>query len=327
MKAGIVAVVGRPSSGKSTLLNRICGHKVSIVSPTPQTTRNRIRGILTAPEGQLVFIDTPGYHQSEKKFNLHLQELVHATLKEAEAVLYLVDVTRPPGAEEEELMGLLQPMEDRVVVGLNKIDRQPNHRPRAEEAIRSRFRRPRIHPVSALTGEGVADLLRDLFALVPEGERLYPGDYYTDQTPEFRIAEIVREKVIHQTRQEVPHHLYVEVADLEMQLEIGQDAQPGTDMPPAAGREMQPDPEVPPEPGERDEEAPQRLWARVFIFVERESQKGIVVGKGGEKIRAIVRQAEEELAGLFPYPVELDVRVKVQPKWRRNESLLRRLIG
>ncbi len=291
MKAGFVAVVGRPSSGKSTLLNRICGHKVSIVSPVPQTTRNRIRGIYTSAEGQLVFIDTPGYHQSDRKFNLRLQELVREALEEAEAALYLVDVTRPPGEEEEALMRLLQPLQDRLAIALNKIDRQPNHLERYRGELGRRFGPARLRPVSGLTGEGLDGLLADLFTLLPEGEPMYPPDYYTDQTPEFRIAEIVREKVIHQTRQEVPHHVYVEVADLEM----------------------------------REEQ--ELLWARVFIFVERDSQKGIIVGRAGEKIRAIRLAAEGELAGLFPYRVQLDVRVKVQPKWRKNDNLLRRLIG
>ncbi len=290
MKAGFVAVVGRPSSGKSTLLNRICGHKVSIVSPTPQTTRNRVRGIRNTAEGQLVFIDTPGYHQSDRKFNLHLQTLVLQTLEETDAVLYLADITRPPGEEEGALMDLLQPLEGRLVVALNKTDRRPSHLERFHEEIGRRFPAAPVCPVSGLTGEGLDDLLRALFARVPEGEPMYPPEYYTDQAPEFRIAEIVREKVIHQTRQEVPHHMYVEVADLE----------------------QRPEQEL--------------LWARVFIFVERESQKGIVVGKGGEKVRAIRLAAEQDLDGLFPYRVELDVRVKVQPKWRHDDQILKRLI-
>ena len=247
MKAGFVAVVGRPSSGKSTLLNRLCGHKVSIVSPMPQTTRNRVRGIRNSPEGQLVFIDTPGWHRSDRKFNLRLQELVQETLQETEVVLYLADVTRAPGEEEGALLDLLAPLEGRLVVGLNKTDRTPNHLERFRQEIGRRFPAAPLCPLSGLTGEGLDGLLAELLARVPEGEPMYPPEYYTDQTPEFRITEIVREKVILQTRQEVPHHMYVEVADLE----------------------QRPEQEL--------------LWARVFIFVERESQKGIVVGKGGRR--------------------------------------------
>jgi len=280
--------VGRPSSGKSTFLNRVCGAKVSIVSQYPQTTRNLVRGIVNAPQGQLVFIDTPGFHLSDKRLNLHLKELVSRALEEVELVLYLVDASRPSGAEERELMQRLEPRQEALVIGLNKIDLGNRHVPAFQSELTAVFREPRIVPLSAGTGEGVQEVLDALFALAPEGERLYPEEFYTDQPPEFRIAEIIREKAIAQTRQEVPHALYVEVSDLERHGE--------------------------------------RIWARCFIFVERESQKGIIVGKGGERIRRIVDQAQAELSTLFPEPVELSIRVKTRPKWRKDESLLKRII-
>ncbi len=290
MKAAFVALVGRPSCGKSTFLNRVCGGKVSIVSPVPQTTRNRVRGIHNGPPGQLVFVDTPGFHSSERRMNLRLRELALEALEEADLVLYLVDVTRPPGEEEQALCGALRGLEDRLVVGLNKIDVQPNHRALAERELSAALRSPRLYPVSALSGEGLEALLAALWQLAPEGEAMYPPDYYTDQTPEFRIAEIVREKAIRGLREEVPHALYVHIEDLEMRNDNTE------------------------------------LWARCFLFVERESQKGILVGRGGERIKATVRDAEAELGSLFPYPVKLDLRVKVRPKWRRDEALLSRLI-
>jgi GTP-binding protein Era len=290
MKAAFVALVGRPSSGKSTFLNRVCGGKVSIVSPVPQTTRNRVRGIHNGPPGQLVFVDTPGFHSSQRRMNLRLRELALAALKEADLILYLVDVTRPPGEEERALCAALRGAEDRLVVGLNKIDVQPNHRALAERELSTVLRSPRLYPVSALSGEGLEALLASLWQLAPEGEPMYPPDYYTDQTPEFRIAEIVREKAIRDLREEVPHALYVHIEDLQMR---NQDTE---------------------------------LWARGFIFVERDSQKGILVGRDGERIKATVRDAEAELAELFPYAVKLDLRVKVRPKWRRDEALLSRLI-
>jgi GTP-binding protein Era len=290
MKAAFVALVGRPSSGKSTFLNRVCGGKVSIVSPVPQTTRNRVRGIHNGPPGQLVFVDTPGFHSSERRMNLRLRELALAALKEADLILYLVDVTRPPGEEERALCSVLRGAEDRLVVGLNKIDVQPNHRALAERELSAALRSPRLYPVSALSGEGLEPLLASLWQLAPEGQAMYPPDYYTDQTPEFRIAEIVREKAIRDLREEVPHALYVHIEDLQMR---NQDTE---------------------------------LWARGFIFVERDSQKGILVGRDGERIKATVRDAEAELAELFPYAVKLDLRVKVRPKWRRDEALLSRLI-
>ncbi|MBN1834401.1 MAG: GTPase Era [Spirochaetales bacterium] len=289
VKAAFAGLVGRPSSGKSTFLNRACGHKVSIVAPHPQTTRNLVRGIVNAPQGQLVFIDTPGFHLSDKKMNLHLRELVERALEEVELVLYLIDVSRPPGAEERALMQRLKSREEELVIGLNKQDLGDRHLAAFRAELASAFREPRIVGLSARTGEGVPAVLEALFALAPEGERLYPEDYYTDQPPEFRIAEIIREKAIARTRQEVPHSLYVEVSDLEVRED--------------------------------------RIWARCFIYVERESQKGIVVGKGGDGIRSIVQQAQAELAELFPVPVELVVRVKTRPKWRKDDGLLKRIIS
>ena len=290
MKAAFIGLIGRPSSGKSTLINRLCGGKVSIVSAVPQTTRNRIRGILNAPAGQLVFVDTPGYHLSEKRINLHLRSLALQTIEESDALLYLADVGRAPGEEERALMKLLRPYEARLVIALNKIDLQPNSLQLFERELAQAFGSPRLFLISALTGAGLEPPLAALWELAGEGERFYPEDYYTDQSPEFRIAEVLREKAIRQTRQEVPHSLYVEMSDLEMRKE---------------GAE---------------------LWARGFLCVERESQKGILVGRGGLRIKAIVREAEEELRELFPYAVKLDVRVKTRPKWRQDEKLLARMI-
>jgi GTP-binding protein Era len=290
MKAAFVGLVGRPSSGKSTFLNQACGGKVSIVSPVPQTTRNRIRGIYNGPPGQLVFVDTPGFHSSERKMNLRLRELTLATLREVDLALYLVDVSRAPGEEERALIAALRGREDRLLVALNKIDLTPNHRAAAEQELREAFRAPRLYPISAASGEGLEALLAALWQLAPEGEPFYPPEFYTDQTPEFRFAEIIREKAIRDLREEVPHALYVHIDDLEMRRENTQ------------------------------------LWARGFIFVERDSQKGILVGRNGDRIKAIVRDAEAELGELFPYEVKLDLRVKVRPKWRRDETLLARLI-
>jgi GTP-binding protein Era len=289
VKSAFIGLIGRPSCGKSTLINRICGHKVSIISPVPQTTRNRVRGIYNAPEGQLVFVDTPGFHLSERKMNLYLKQLAFRTLKEVDLVLYLLDATRLPGEEEGAIMGVLAGYEDVLVIGLNKIDVAGNVAEQIRTELPETLRSAGVFLLSGLTGEGVPSLLDALWELAPEGQRLYPEDYYTDQDPAFRIAEIVREKAIAHTREEVPHALFVQMSDLEMQEEG-------------------------------------HLWARGFIYVERESQKGILVGKKGERIRTIVRESEAELAELFPYPVRLDLRVKTRPKWRKDDGLLRQLI-
>jgi GTP-binding protein Era len=290
VKAAFVGLIGRPSCGKSTLINHVCGHKISIISPVPQTTRNRVRGIYNAGPGQLVFVDTPGFHLSEKRINLHLKELATRTLPEVDLVLYLIDVTRPPGDEERALIDLLRRFEERLVIGLNKIDLGDAHVPEIRSELSAALRQPALHPISALSGEGVDGLLQELWERAPEGQRMYPEDFYTDQSPEFRIAEIIREKAILQTRQEVPHSLFVDISDMEMQ------------------------------------EGDRLLWVRGFIYVERESQKGIVVGKGGERIKTIVREAEQDCGRLFPYRVQLDIRVKTKPKWRKDDRLLKKII-
>jgi len=290
VKSAVVAVVGRPSSGKSTLVNALCGAKVSIVSPVPQTTRNRVRGILNDTRGQIVFIDTPGFHLSQKKLNTYMSDLVSSTLSEVDVVLYVVDGTREAGDEERAVQHVVRRASRPTVICMNKHDAPGPGWPAARASVAEAF--PAMLPVevSALTGNGLSALKDLLYAAAPEGDQMYPEDYYTDQTPEFRIAEIVREKAILQTREEVPHSLYVRIEDLEM----------------------------------RDDGA--TLWARGFVCVERESQKGIVVGRAGEKIKTIVREAEAELSEIFPYAVRLDMRVRVDHEWRKRDPLLKKLI-
>jgi GTP-binding protein Era len=295
VKSALVGIVGRPSAGKSTLMNRLCGAKISIVSPFPQTTRNRIRGILTRPEGQLVFMDTPGFHVSEKKLNRYLTDLVSVTLRDSDIILYLVDGTRPFGDEERTLLGRLRSSAKPCIVAVNKSDQKGHLRKglswkEIRSSVAEALPGAPVHEVSALEGDGVEDLASALMALAPEGDQLYPDEFYTDQDPPFRIAEIIREKAIAHTRAELPHALYVRLEDLEMSAD-----------------------------GER-------LHVRGFILVERESQKGIVVGRAGDKIRAIVSEAENDLRGIFPYPVDLDIRVKVDHDWRKRDPLLKHMI-
>lgn len=289
MKSAFVSIIGRPSSGKSTFLNYVCGNKVAIVSSTPQTTRNKIRGIFHCPDGELVFVDTPGFHLSKKKLNLHLKKLILSSLKEVDLVLYMVDVSRQFGQEEKVLLSLISRQKLKYVVVLNKIDYSAHYRMEILHEINTRLDNPTLFEISSFKGTGIDSLLNALIELAPSGEELYPYEYYTDQLPEFRISETIREKAINKTSQEVPYALYVDIADMEMKSE-------------------------------------HCLWVRAFIFVERESQKGIVIGKRGAKIQKIVKEAEIELNSLFPYKVKLDVRVKVKPKWRHKEQLLNSLI-
>jgi GTP-binding protein Era len=293
-KAAFVAVVGRPSAGKSTLVNKLCGEKVGIVSPVPQTTRNAIRGILTRSEGQLVFVDTPGRHQSEKKFNKRLMELGERAIADAELILYVLDVSRKGGPEEEDIACLLAPKLPGLIVALNKTDAKGADVGAAREFLRQNLPLlplDNIIEVSALTGSGCDSLLALIFRMAPPGEALYPEDCYTDQDLQFRISEIIREKAIVRLRQELPHAMYVEVADAEFRAN-------GT-----------------------------KLWVRAFLIVERESQKGMVVGKGGAMIRDIRLASLKELNSIFDWKIDLDLRVKTAKDWRHNDRLVKKLTG
>ncbi len=293
-KSAVVAIIGRPSAGKSTFLNTACGEKVSIVSPVPQTTRNAIRGIVNAERGQLVFVDTPGYHESDKKLNLRLKSLARDRLGESDLLLYLVDSTREAGREEALIAELLAPYLDRVVVAVNKTD-LPEARPASVRAFLSAalptLGADRVFDISAKTDANVDALLTRLMDMAPVGDAMYPEEYYTDQAVDFRIAEVIREKAILNTREEIPHAIYVEIADLEMKKD---------------GKE---------------------LWARAFLVVERESQKSMVIGKGATMIKKIRLEAVRDLNKIFDYRVNLDLQVKVNRNWRQKDPLLGRLTG
>jgi GTP-binding protein Era len=328
-KSAFVAVVGRPSVGKSTLVNRICGQKVAIVSPVPQTTRNAIRGIYNGGEGQLVFVDTPGRHRSEKKFNKKLSSVSGRSMEEADLILYVLDASRPPGQEEEDIAADLAPFAGKTVAAINKIDlggagidgikiflrdRLPlgADRPPDETGFAAEAGTPwRCVEISALEKRGLDRLLALLFALAPPGAPFYPADFYTDQDVSFRIAEIIREKAIAGLRDELPHSIYVDVADMEFR-------DPPSAAPVASGAVAK-DVVAPGQAGGR-------LWVRAFIVTERESQKGMVVGKGGSRIRLIRAAAQKDLNAIFDWKIDLDLRVKTSRDWRHNDKILRRLV-
>jgi len=300
-KAAFVAVVGRPSAGKSTLVNQICGEKVSIVSAVPQTTRNAIRGIVNREQGQLVFIDTPGRHKSEKKFNKKLTDISGRAVDDSDIMLYVLDASRLPGPEEAEVAALLAPRADNTIAAINKIDIPGVNGNGIYEFLGLALPglgKDRCFEVSAKDNIGIEALLSALYDIAPEGEAFYSEEFYTDQEVEFRIAEIIREQAVNRLRQELPHALYVEIADVEFN---------GEDTP--------------------RENAPQnsKLWVRAFIVVERESQKGMVVGKGGTMIKAIRLAALKELSNIFDWKIDLDLRVKTGKDWRHNDRILKRL--
>jgi len=281
LKAGFVAVVGRPSAGKSTLINLFCGGKVSIVSAVPQTTRNAIRGIVNREQGQLVFVDTPGRYRSEKKGNKKLRDISNQAVDDSDIILYVLDSTRPAGPEEVDIAALLAPHVERTVAAINKTDDPNADTDRAHVFLAENLPglgRDRCFEVSAKSGDGTDSLLAALFDLTGKGEPFYDAEFYTDQEVDFRIGEIIREQAINRLQQELPHSLRVEVVDAQF---------------PAGTPPGRP-----------------KLWVRAFIVVERESQKGIVVGKGGTMIKEIRLAALKELGKIFDWKIELDLRVK-----------------
>ncbi|MBR3813593.1 MAG: GTPase Era [Spirochaetaceae bacterium] len=292
-KTAMVAIVGRPSSGKSTFLNTASGEKVSIVSPVPQTTRNAVRGIVNTSYGQLVFIDTPGYHNSDKKLNLKLKAIAEEQLDDADLILYLIDSSRAPGEEESLIADLVSAFKDKTVIGINKID-LPESRPKAVRAFLERFfpKFPpeRIVEISAEKDTNINDILFQLYSLAPEAEPLYPEEFYTDQEVDFRIAEIIRENAINSLFEEIPHSIYVEISDMEWK-----------------------------KPGKE-------LWVRAFLVVEKESQKGMVIGKGASMIKHIRIESIKQIRRIFDYRVDLDLQVKVNKNWRQKDVVLQKLI-
>ena len=291
MKSATVSVIGRPSAGKSTMVNTICEMKVSITSPIPQTTRNKIRGIYTDQRGQLVFIDTPGYHLSEKTINRKMQEVTVSALSESDIILYIIDGKREPKKEEETLASLIKEAKVPLVCAINKKDIITKEE---EENVRfflkNRFPSSPVLLTSSKDDDGIDELLIELFRLAPEGELMYDESSYTDQNLEFRISEIIREKTINMLSDELPHTIFVEVSDLEY-----------------------------------DEEE-KKVWVRAFINTERDGQKGIIVGKGGENIKKIRQESFKDIRKIFPSSkLELDLRVKAVAKWRNNQAVLDRI--
>lgn len=291
MKAATVSVIGRPSAGKSTLVNTITGMKVSITSPVPQTTRNKIRGIYTDSRGQLVFLDTPGFHLSDKEINKRMQEVTISSLADSNLILYLLDGKRTPGKEEETIAGLVSESGVSVVAVLNKSDiLTDEEKENGISFLKEHFPSSPVLMASGMKDEGVDEILIELFRLAPEGELMYPEEAYTDQDLEFRISEIIREKTISTLSEEMPHVIFVEIEDLEYSAEN------------------------------------QHVWVRASINTERDGQKGIIVGRGGENIKRIRKESFKEIKRIFPgSSLELDLRVKSEPGWRKNKRTLDRI--
>ena len=284
MKSGFVAVAGRPNVGKSTLVNALCGGKVAIVSDKPQTTRRRIFGIANGPEHQLVLADLPGFQRPLDALTERMQRTVDAAFEDVEAVLFVLSARERIGAGDRFIASRVFGLGVPVVIALNKVDRlKAGHIASQMNAAARLGDFHALHPVSAKTGDGVGELRDELLGLLPEGPLYFPQEQRTDLELELQVAELVREKVLWLTRDEVPHAVSVEVEEL----------------------------------GEK--------VVRASILVETESQKQIVVGKGGSIVKEIGVRARPEIEALLGHPVFLELKVKVRPKWRRDAATLERL--
>ncbi len=289
MKAGYVSFVGRPNAGKSTLINKLMGQKVAIVSDKPQTTRHRITGVRNEPGGQIVFIDTPGNHKPEHRMNQRMVDAAVDTLREVDVAVLVVDVTEKPGAGDRYVMELLGSAKCKVIVVLNKIDRlkQKNQLLPLMESYAKALPVEAIVPMSAFFGDGLDALVKELLAALPEGPPLFDEEYFTDQTERTLAAELIREKVLRHTRDELPYMTAVVIDQFE----------------------------EPTEPGE-----PTKIYAS--ILVDHQSQKPIIIGKNGEMIKLIGTEARADLQELLQGKVFLDLHVKVREDWRDDERLL-----
>lgn len=293
LKTAVVAIIGRPSSGKSTFLNTACQEEVSIVSPIPQTTRNAIKGIVNTSFGQLIFIDTPGYHDSEKKLNLKLRNVTKSQLDDIDCVLYIIDSTRSTGEEEIHTAELLKDLQNKTVVAINKIDIPGNKTSNIRQFISKNLPdipSERIFEISAAKDVGINEVLKGLYDISPEGTPMYGEELYTDQDLTFRVCEVIRGEAINRLEDEIPHAVYVNVADIEHRND---------------GK---------------------KLWIRAFLCVERDSQKGIVIGKGASKIKEIRLAAIKKLNEIYLQKIDLDLQVKVDKNWRQRDSVINKLI-
>ncbi len=293
MKSGFVPVVGRPNVGKSTLVNQLVGSKVAITSSRPQTTRNTIRGVLTGRHDeqvawQIVFIDTPGLHRPRTELGNRLNAMVYGTLAEADVAVFVLDATQPIGPGDRLIAERLTEAGSAVVVVVNKVDAASDDDVVAHLAEAGEWDFAAYVPVSAREGDNTAPLIHELVERLPDGPQYFPEDISTDQPEQILVGEIIREKFLERLRDELPHSLVVLVQDVDTR-----------------------------EDG--------LVWITARAVVERRSQKGIIIGKGGAMLQVAGSEAREELEALFGAQVHLDLRVSVEPDWQRRPDLLDRL--
>lgn len=295
VKSGMVALVGPPNAGKSTLMNHMLGQKISIVSPKPQTTRNKILGIVNDDDSQIVLLDTPGLHKANEPLNIEMMRVALESLEDVDAVLFIVDISLPlpdkvRKKQKEELAGYMDKIKSPAILVLNKVDLMDKSKLLPIiQGYADLFPFKAVVPISALKGEGVDDLHREILELIPTGPRLFPQDIPTDSTERFLVAEIVREKVFLQTGQEIPYSIATLVESF------------------------------------KEDEDKNLITIHATIVVNRPSQKGMIIGKGGSKLKSIGTSARIDIEKLLGAKVLLKLWVKVKKKWSEDENFLKEL--
>ena len=288
-KSGFVAVIGRPNVGKSTLVNSLIGHKVAIMSDKPQTTRNKISCVLSSDDAQIIFIDTPGMHKPKHKLGEYMVQTVETTLKEVDVILFMVNALEPKGAGEDYIFERLSTTKTPIILVVNKIDTIDKN---SLLPIIAQYHKVRdfsaVVPISALNKTNLTVLVDEIKKHLAPGPQYYPTDMITDQPERLIVAELIREKILQRTREEIPHAIAVDIE--EMTLRKNGD-----------------------------------VYIRAVVYVERESQKGIVIGAKGELLKEIGRVAREDIQNLLGSKIYLDIWVKSKKDWRNRENVLRSL--
>lgn len=287
-KSGFISIIGRPNVGKSTFLNRVIGQKIAIMSDKPQTTRNKVQGVLTTNDAQYIFIDTPGIHKPKHKLGDFMMKVAQNTLKEVDVILFMVNAVEGYGRGEEFILEKFQSIRTPIFLVINKIDQvHPDELLNIIESYKEKYNFSEIIPISALEGNNVENLLEQIKKYIPEGPQYYPADQVTDHPERFIVSELIREKALHLTREEIPHSLAVLIDKMER----------------------------------RDDKDVVHVMAT--IIVERDSQKGIVIGKQGKMLKEIGQRARLDIENLLGSKVFLELWVKVQKDWRNKMSQLR----
>ncbi|WP_078545578.1 GTPase Era [Litchfieldia alkalitelluris] len=287
-KSGFVSIIGRPNVGKSTFLNKVIGQKIAIMSDKPQTTRNKVQGVYTENEAQIVFIDTPGIHKPKHKLGDFMMKVAQNTLKEVDIILFMINAEEGYGRGDEFIIERLQGTTTPVFLVINKIDQiHPDQLLPLIEKYRTLYPFKEIVPISALEGNNVPTLVTQIKEYLPQGPQYYPADQVTDHPERFIVTELIREKALHLTREEIPHSIAVVMDSMEKR-------------------------------GDGD-----TVYVGATIIVERDSQKGIIIGKQGSMLKEIGKRARGDIEALLGSKVYLELWVKVQKDWRNKMSQLR----